>query len=151
MIQQDTVNFVETMWPSGYGPEWNSRNCNDPKSPYPDLDESDIDDVLPLGALRPYSEEEEWTIVGKSHSAQRYNKNMDCNPLPYTRNKLDRSGVCCKQLDYIDWEIRTRSCPRDPLQKTVYVIPLTIIRGRKCYRPDEMRRHEMIARHPHAR
>ena len=104
-IQRDTINCVETMWPSGYGPEWNSRHYNDPNPPYPDSDESDIDDVLPLGALRPSPEEVEWTIVGKSHSSQRYDKDIDCNPLQYTRNKLDRSGMCCKQLDYIDWNI----------------------------------------------
>ena len=35
----------------------------------------------------------------KSH----YDKNIDYNPFQYTRDKLDRSGMCCTQLDYIDW------------------------------------------------
>ena len=30
---------------------------------------------------------------------------IDCNRLHYTRDKLDRSGMCCKQLDYIDWNV----------------------------------------------
>ena len=30
---------------------------------------------------------------------------IDCNRLHYTCDKLDRSGKCCKQLDYIDWNV----------------------------------------------
>ena len=30
---------------------------------------------------------------------------IDCNRLHYMRDKLDRSGMCCKQLDYIDWNV----------------------------------------------
>ena len=93
------------MWPNGYGPEWNSKNYNDPTPNYPDSDESNIDDMLPLGAFRPSPEEEEWTIVGKPHGVQRYDKDIDCNLLHYTRDKLDRSGMCCKQLDYIDGNV----------------------------------------------
>ena len=61
--------------------------------------------MLPLGAFRPTPEEEEWTIVGKPHGVQRYNKDIDCNRLHDTRDKLDRSGMCCKQLDYIDGNV----------------------------------------------
>ena len=32
-------------------------------------------------------------------------KDIDCNRLHSTRDKLDRSGMCCKQLDYIDWNV----------------------------------------------
>ena len=101
MTEKDTVNRVETMWPNGYGPEWNSENYSDPTPCYPDSDESDSDEMLPLGAFRPTPEEEEWTIVGKPHGVQRYDKDIDCNRLHDTRDKLDRSGMCCKQLDYI--------------------------------------------------
>ena len=102
-IEKDTVNRVETMWPNGYGPEWNRKNDSDPTPNYPDSDESDSDEMLPLGSFWPTPEEEEWTIVGKPHGVQRYDKDIDCNRLHYTRDKLDRSGMCCKQLDYIDW------------------------------------------------
>ena len=93
------------MWPNGYGPEWNSKNYNDPTPCYPDSDESDSDEMLPIGAFRPTPEEEEWTIVGKPHGVQRYNKDIDCNRLHDTRDKLDHSGMCSKQLDYIDWNV----------------------------------------------
>ena len=102
VTEKDTVNRAETMWPNGYGPEWNSKNYNDPRPCYPDSDESDSDEMLPLGAFRPTPEEEEWTIVSKPHGVQRYNKDIDCNQLNGTRDKLDHSGMCCKQLDYID-------------------------------------------------
>ena len=65
---------VETMWPNDYGPEWNRTNYNDPTPNYPDSDESDSDEMLPLGAFWPTPEEEKWTIVGKPHSVQRYDK-----------------------------------------------------------------------------
>ena len=105
VVERDTVNRVETMWPNGYGPEWNRKNYNDPTPKYPDSDESDSDEMLPLGAFWPTPEEEEWTIVGKPHTVQRYDKDIDCNRLHYTRDKLDRSGMCCKQLDYIDCNV----------------------------------------------
>ena len=87
MIERDSVNRVETMWPNGYGPEWNRKNYPTPN--YPDSDESDSDEILPLGAFWPTPEEEEWTIVGKPHGVQRYDKDIDCNRLHYTRDKLD--------------------------------------------------------------
>ena len=76
MVERDAVNRVETMWPNGYGPEWNTKNYNDPTPNYPDSDESDSGEMLPLGAFWPTPEEEEWTIVGKPHSVQRYDKDM---------------------------------------------------------------------------
>ena len=36
VIEKDTVNCVETMWPNGYGPEWNRKNYNNPTPNYPD-------------------------------------------------------------------------------------------------------------------
>ena len=72
---------------------------------YSDSNESDSDEMLPLGAFRPTPEEEEWTIVGKSHDVPRYAKDIDCDRLYVTRDKLDRSGMCCKQLDYIDGNV----------------------------------------------
>ena len=43
--------------------------------------------------------------MGKPHGVQRYNKDIDCNRFRDTRDKLDRSGMCCKQLDYINWNV----------------------------------------------
>ena len=93
------------MWPNGYGPKWNINNYSDPMPCYSDSDESDSDEMLPLGAFRPTPEEEEWTIVGKSHDVPRYAKDIDYDRLYVTRDKLDRSGMCCKQLDYIDGNV----------------------------------------------
>ena len=72
---------------------------------YSDSDESDSDEMLPLGAFRPTPEEEEWTIVGKSHDVPRYAKDIDHDRLYVTHDKLDHSGMCCKQLDYIDGNV----------------------------------------------
>ena len=44
-------------------------------------------------------------IVGKSHDVLRHAKNMDCGQLYVSRDRLDRSGMCCKQLDYIDGNV----------------------------------------------
>ena len=105
VIEKNTINHVETMWPNGYGPEWRKGNYNDPMPNYPDSDKSDSDEMLPLGAFWPTPEKEEWTIVGKPHGVQRYEKDIDCNRFRYTGDKLDRSGMCCKQLDYIDGNV----------------------------------------------
>ena len=59
VTENDTVKRVETMWPNGYGPKWNINNYNNPMPCYPDSDESDSDEMLPLGAFRPTLEEEE--------------------------------------------------------------------------------------------
>ena len=67
-----------------------------PRPCYPDSEESDSDEMLPLGAFRPTPEEEGWTIVGKSHGVQRNKNDLDGNRLHDTRDKLDRSGMHCK-------------------------------------------------------
>ena len=82
VTENDTVKRVETMWPNDYGPKWNINNYSDPMPCYPDSDESDSDEMLPLGVFRP--------TLDRLHE---------------TRDKLDRSGMCCKQLDYIDWNV----------------------------------------------
>ena len=43
--------------------------------------------------------------MGKPHGVQRYDKDIDCNRLHYIHDTLDRSGMCCKQLDYIAWNV----------------------------------------------
>ena len=93
MTENDTVMHVETVWPNGYGPNWNINNYNDPMPCYSDSDASDSDEMLPLGAFQPTPEEEEWTIVGKSHDVSRHAKNIDCDRLFITCDKLDRLGM----------------------------------------------------------
>ena len=93
------------MWPNGYGPKRNINNYNDPMPCYSDSDESDSDEMLPLGAVRPTPEEEAWTIVGKLHDVPRHAKDIDYDRLYVTRDKLDRSEMCCKQLGYIDGNV----------------------------------------------
>ena len=53
---------------------------------YSDSDESDSDEMLPLGAFRPTPEE----VVGKSHDVPCHAKDIDCDRLYVTRDKLDR-------------------------------------------------------------
>ena len=42
-----------------------------------------------------------------------------CNRLHYTRDKLDRSGMCCKQLDYIDCNVTQYDSDKFLLEKLV--------------------------------
>ena len=41
----------------------------------------------------------------KSHDVPRHAKNIDCDRLYVTSDKLYHSGMCCKQLDYIDGNV----------------------------------------------
>ena len=102
MTENDTVMNVETVWHNRYGPNWNVNDYSDSIPCYSDLDESDSNERLPLGAFRPTPEEEEWTIVGKAHDVSRNAENIVCDRLYVASDKLDRSGMCRKQLDYID-------------------------------------------------
>ena len=52
-----------------------------------DSDESDGDEMLPMGAFWPAPEDEKWTMVERSHGSG---------------EKLDHSGMRCGQLDYIE-------------------------------------------------
>ena len=91
------------MWPSGYDPNRNDDNLSNLYRIYPDSDEYDVDEVLPLEAFRPSLEEERWTVVGNPHRTKCYDTKLDCDQLKSTRDQLDHSGLCCKQLDHIDW------------------------------------------------
>ena len=91
--KKDTVKHEETMLTMGY----------DSVPRYIDSDESDSDDMLPLGAFWPAPEEGEWTMVERSHGLLRSAKDIDSDRLCNSGDKLDHSGLSCKQLDYIDW------------------------------------------------
>ena len=135
---------MENRWPSGYNPNRNDNNLSNPYRIYPDSDESDDDEVLPLEAFRPALEEERWTVVGNPNRTKCYDTKLDCDQLKSTRDRLDHSGLRCGQLDHIDWiksMIRTITCQMNRTRKTT-------IRSQQYCRPAGMRWHESIIRHP---
>ena len=67
-----------------------------------DSDESDGDEMLPMGAFWPAPEDEEWTMVGRSHGSLRGAKCIDSDWLHISGDTLDHSGMRYGQLDYID-------------------------------------------------
>ena len=56
-----------------------------------DSDDSDSEEMLPMGAFWPIPEDEEWTMVERSHRSLRGAKGIDSDP-----------GLRCGQLDYIN-------------------------------------------------
>ena len=86
-----------------YDPQKRIDDYSAPGPRYIDSDESDSDEMLPLGAFWPAPEEEEWTVVERSHGILRSARDIDSDRLYDSGDKLDRSGVRCKQLDYINW------------------------------------------------
>ena len=102
MKKKDTMKHEETMLTMVYDPQ----RIDDYSAPVPryiDSDESDSDEVLPQGAFWPAPEEEEWTVVEISHGILHSARDIDSDRLYDSGDKLDRSGVRCKQLDYVDW------------------------------------------------
>ena len=67
MRKKDTVKHEETKLTMGYDPQRKIDDYGPPVPRYIDSDESDSDDMLPLGAFWPAPEEEEWTMVERSH------------------------------------------------------------------------------------
>ena len=67
-----------------------------------DSAESNSDEMLPIGAFWPAPEEEKWTMVERSHGSLRSAKDIDSDRLYNSGDKLDHSGMRCRQLDYID-------------------------------------------------
>ena len=134
---------VETVWPNRYGPKWNVNYYNDSMPCYSDSDESDSNEMLPLGAFRPSPEEEEWTIVGKAHGVSRHADNIDCDRLYVASDKLDRSGMCCKQLDYIDENVTRYDSERlIPERRATKVNMLNTVDGNTRSEVLPMRRNE---------
>ena len=67
-----------------------------------DSDESDSDEMLPIGAFWPAPEEEKWTMVERSHGSLRSAKDIYSDRLYNSGDNLDHSRMRCRQLDYID-------------------------------------------------
>ena len=101
--KKDTMKHEETMLTTGYDPQKSIDDYSAPLPRYIDSDDSDRDEMLPLGAFWPAPEEEEWTLVERSHGILRSAEDIDSDRLYYSGDKLDHSGMRCKQLDYIDW------------------------------------------------
>ena len=67
-----------------------------------DSDDSDSDEMLPIGDFWPAPEEEKWTMVERSHGSLRSATDIDSDRLYNSGDNLDHSGMRCRQLDYID-------------------------------------------------
>ena len=75
---------------------------NTPMSHKIDSDDSDSEEMLPMGAFWPIPEDEEWTRVERSHGSLRGAKGINGDRFHNSGEKLDHSGVRCGQLDYIN-------------------------------------------------
>ena len=75
---------------------------NTPAPHNTDSDDSDGDEMLPMGAFWPAPEDEKWTMMERSHGSLRGAKGIDSDRLHNSGDKLDHSGMRCGQLDYID-------------------------------------------------
>ena len=83
------------------------ENYNTPVPCSTDSDESDSDEMLPIGDSWPAPEEEKWTMVERSHGSLRSAKDIDSDRLYNSGDNLDHSGMRCRQLDYILTEMIT--------------------------------------------
>ena len=88
MRKKDTMKHEETMLTTGYDPQKNIDDNSAPVPRYIDSDESDSDEMLPLGAFWPAPEEEEWTMVERSHGILRSAKDIDSDRLYNSGDKL---------------------------------------------------------------
>ena len=75
---------------------------NSPAPCNTDSDESDGDEMLPMGAFWPEPEDEEWTVVERVHGGLRGTKGIDSDRLHKYGEKLDPLRLRCDQLDYVD-------------------------------------------------
>ena len=78
-----------------------------PVSHNTDSDDSDGEEMLPMGALWPAPEDKEWPMVERSHGSLRGAKGIDSYRFHNSGEKLDHSGLRCGQLDYINERIIT--------------------------------------------
>ena len=89
-----------------------------------DSDESESDEMLPIGAFWPAPEDDKWTMVERSHGSLRSAKDIDSDRLHNSGDKLDHSGMRCGQLDYIDENdnhcTRSEALPSNRKEATQY-------------------------------
>ena len=76
---------------------------NIPVSHNTELDDSDGEEMLPMGAFWPIPEED-WTVVERSHGNLRSTNgsDRDRDRVQNPGRKLDNSGLCCDELDDIN-------------------------------------------------
>ena len=74
---------------------------NTPVSHNTESDDSDGEEMLPMGAFWPIPEED-WTVVEKSHANLRGTNGSDRDRVQNPGRKLDNSGLCCDELDDIN-------------------------------------------------
>ena len=73
-----------------------------PVSHNTDSDDSDSEEMLQMGAFWPIPEDEEWTVVERSHGSLRGANDSDSDRFQNPGKKLDDSGLFCDKLDYIN-------------------------------------------------
>ena len=73
-----------------------------PVSHNTDSDDSDSAEMLPMGAFWPIPEDEEWTLVKRSHGSLRGANDSVSDRFQNPGKKLDDSGLFCDKLDYIN-------------------------------------------------
>ena len=71
-----------------------------PVSHNKESDDSDDEEMLPMGAFWPIPEED-WTVVERSHGKPRSTYGSDRGRVQNPGRKLDKSGLCCDELDDI--------------------------------------------------
>ena len=70
-------------------------NYNSPVLRNTDSDDSDSDEMLPMGDFWPTPEEEEWTMVERSHGSLRSANDIDSDRFYNSGDNLDHSGMRC--------------------------------------------------------
>ena len=78
------------------------EDYNTPVPRNTDSDDSDSDEMLPIGDFWPAPEEEKWTMVERPHGGLRSSRDIDSDRFYNSGDNLDHSGMRCRQLDYID-------------------------------------------------
>ena len=68
-----------------------------PVSHNKESDDSDDEEMLPMGAFWPIPEED-WTVVERSHGKPRSTNGSDRGRVQNPGRKLDKSGLCCNEL-----------------------------------------------------
>ena len=90
MRKKDTMKHEETLT-TDYDPQKNIDDYSAPVPRYIESDDSDSDEMLPLGAFWPAPEEEEWTMEERLHGILRSAKDINRDRLYNSGDKLDNS------------------------------------------------------------
>ena len=85
------VRKKDSVTPSLYDIPWSHNN---------ESDDSDNEEVLPMGEFWPIPEED-WTVVERPHGKPRGTNGSDRGRTRIPGRKLDNSGLCCDELDDI--------------------------------------------------